>query len=163
MSRALLDEPHEELFAWLKERLTAPRQVTLVHGDFRNGNIMVSPETGLAAVLDWELAHLGDPIEDRVGAGAAVRRLQVLDGTIQVLDRTVLRREPPDGAKAQNDSRDLDTACDPAQRHRGGTGHARTQLRPRQQEAEIAASQGTNSGMTGVCTGFIVMTRAGPR
>lgn len=54
----------ELAFAWLKERLTAPRQVTLVHGDFRNGNIMVSPETGLAAVLDWELAHLGDPLED---------------------------------------------------------------------------------------------------
>ena len=54
----------ELAFAWLKERLTAPRQVTLVHGDFRNGNIMVSPESGLAAVLDWELAHLGDPLED---------------------------------------------------------------------------------------------------
>ena len=36
---------------------------TLVHGDFRNGNFIVGPE-GLRAVLDWELAHLGDPIED---------------------------------------------------------------------------------------------------
>jgi aminoglycoside phosphotransferase (APT) family kinase protein len=35
----------------------------LVHGDFRNGNLMVN-EDGLAAVLDWELAHQGDPRED---------------------------------------------------------------------------------------------------
>lgn len=35
----------------------------LVHGDFRNGNIIVGEE-GLRAVLDWELAHIGDPMED---------------------------------------------------------------------------------------------------
>jgi aminoglycoside phosphotransferase (APT) family kinase protein len=35
----------------------------LVHGDFRNGNLMVGPD-GLRGVLDWELAHLGDPMED---------------------------------------------------------------------------------------------------
>lgn len=36
---------------------------TLVHGDFRLGNLMVD-ESGLAAVLDWELTHIGDPFED---------------------------------------------------------------------------------------------------
>jgi len=35
----------------------------LVHGDFRSGNLMVD-ERGVAAVLDWELAHVGDPMED---------------------------------------------------------------------------------------------------
>ena len=35
----------------------------LVHNDFRNGNLMVTP-SGVVAVLDWELAHLGDPIRD---------------------------------------------------------------------------------------------------
>ncbi|MET1040820.1 MAG: DUF6285 domain-containing protein, partial [Acidimicrobiales bacterium] len=35
----------------------------VVHGDFRHGNLIVGPE-GLRAVLDWELAHLGDPLED---------------------------------------------------------------------------------------------------
>ncbi|GAA4477974.1 hypothetical protein GCM10023190_18560 [Enteractinococcus fodinae] len=40
----------------------APKR-TLVHGDFRLGNLMVD-ESGLAAVLDWELTHLGDPFED---------------------------------------------------------------------------------------------------
>jgi aminoglycoside phosphotransferase (APT) family kinase protein len=38
-----------------------PRRV--VHGDFRLGNLMVGPD-GLRAVLDWELAHGGDPVED---------------------------------------------------------------------------------------------------
>jgi hypothetical protein len=36
---------------------------TLVHGDVRNGNLVVDRD-GLQAVLDWELAHLGDPVED---------------------------------------------------------------------------------------------------
>lgn len=35
----------------------------LVHGDFRMGNLMVAP-TGVTAVLDWELTHVGDPVED---------------------------------------------------------------------------------------------------
>ena len=48
---------------WLKASAPTPRHTVLVHGDFRLGNLMVD-ETGLAAVLDWELAHLGDPRED---------------------------------------------------------------------------------------------------
>jgi aminoglycoside phosphotransferase (APT) family kinase protein len=49
---------------WLRERDPGPpREVTLVHGDFRHGNLIVGPG-GLRAVLDWELAHLGDPMED---------------------------------------------------------------------------------------------------
>jgi len=42
-----------------------PRVVrrTVVHGDFRTGNFIVGPE-GVRAVLDWEVAHTGDPIED---------------------------------------------------------------------------------------------------
>jgi aminoglycoside phosphotransferase (APT) family kinase protein len=35
----------------------------VVHGDFRNGNLMIGAD-GIRAVLDWELAHLGDPMED---------------------------------------------------------------------------------------------------
>jgi aminoglycoside phosphotransferase (APT) family kinase protein len=55
---------YELAFQWLRQR--APAEVgrpVLVHGDFRNGNLMVG-EDGLRAVLDWELAHLGDPMED---------------------------------------------------------------------------------------------------
>jgi len=48
---------------WLRAHLPAPRPPALVHGDFRLGNFLVGPE-GLTAVLDWELCHAGDPIED---------------------------------------------------------------------------------------------------
>jgi aminoglycoside phosphotransferase (APT) family kinase protein len=40
-----------------------PARECLVHGDFRLGNLIVS-ESGLAAVIDWELCHSGDPAED---------------------------------------------------------------------------------------------------
>jgi aminoglycoside phosphotransferase (APT) family kinase protein len=54
----------EAAFRWLKDRAPSLDKPVLVHGDFRNGNIMFDPQTGVAAVLDWELAHLGDPAED---------------------------------------------------------------------------------------------------
>jgi aminoglycoside phosphotransferase (APT) family kinase protein len=55
----------EAAFRWLEKRLPSePVTPRFVHGDFRNGNIMVDPEDGLAAVLDWELVHVGDPAED---------------------------------------------------------------------------------------------------
>jgi aminoglycoside phosphotransferase (APT) family kinase protein len=49
---------------WLREHDPGPPpETTLVHGDFRHGNLIIGPD-GLRAVLDWELAHLGDPMED---------------------------------------------------------------------------------------------------
>ena len=53
----------ELALSWLKANAPTTRQLVLVHGDFRLGNLMVD-ENGLATVLDWELAHLGDPRED---------------------------------------------------------------------------------------------------
>ena len=49
---------------WLAEHDPGPSaEVTLVHGDYRHGNLIIGPD-GVRAVLDWELAHLGDPMED---------------------------------------------------------------------------------------------------
>lgn len=49
---------------WLAAHDPGPSQrETLVHGDFRHGNLIIDP-SGVRAVLDWELAHLGDPMED---------------------------------------------------------------------------------------------------
>jgi len=49
---------------WLAEHDPGPsKEVTLVHGDFRHGNLIIGPD-GVRAVLDWELAHFGDPMED---------------------------------------------------------------------------------------------------
>lgn len=47
----------------LRDDLPPERPLAVVHGDFRVGNVVVAPD-GLRAVLDWELAHLGDPVED---------------------------------------------------------------------------------------------------
>ncbi len=48
---------------WLEDNAPQRTAPHLVHGDFRNGNFIVGPE-GIRSVLDWELAHLGDPMED---------------------------------------------------------------------------------------------------
>ncbi len=53
----------ELAFRWLDANRPASPERTLVHGDFRLGNMIVD-ESGLAAVIDWELAHIGDPMED---------------------------------------------------------------------------------------------------
>ena len=53
----------ELAFAWLDDHLPKERFGQLVHGDFRNGNFIVDTQ-GMVAVLDWEAAHLGDPLED---------------------------------------------------------------------------------------------------
>jgi aminoglycoside phosphotransferase (APT) family kinase protein len=67
--RAILDqlgEPHPAFeigFRWLEANRVGGERTVVVHGDFRNGNLIVGPD-GIRAVLDWELAHLGDPMED---------------------------------------------------------------------------------------------------
>lgn len=48
---------------WLLENMPSDFTPALVHNDFRNGNIMFS-ESGIVAVLDWEVAHIGDPMRD---------------------------------------------------------------------------------------------------
>lgn len=53
----------ELAFQWLDRNLPGPCDLTLVHGDFRNGNLVIGLD-GIRAVLDWELAHVGDPMED---------------------------------------------------------------------------------------------------
>ena len=59
-------EPHPAIeygLLWVRARLPHDREKTFCHGDFRLGNFVVS-QRGLEYVLDWEFAHLGDPVED---------------------------------------------------------------------------------------------------
>jgi aminoglycoside phosphotransferase (APT) family kinase protein len=59
-------EPHAAIelgLHWVKARLPTHREPVVVHGDWRIGNIAVD-ENGIVAVLDWEFAHLADPVED---------------------------------------------------------------------------------------------------
>ncbi|MDE0511916.1 MAG: phosphotransferase [Gammaproteobacteria bacterium] len=48
---------------WLMDHCPENTELTLVHNDFRNGNLMFTPD-GIIAVLDWEAAHIGDPMRD---------------------------------------------------------------------------------------------------
>ena len=65
-----LDELHPVLDYVIQglQDLAPPEHETaspvVVHSDIRVGNIIVDPEAGLVAILDWEIAHLGDPVED---------------------------------------------------------------------------------------------------
>ena len=66
--RMIAPEPHpafELAFRWLQTHLPqdADPPRSLVHGDFRMGNVLFGPE-GARAILDWELAHVGDAMED---------------------------------------------------------------------------------------------------
>ena len=64
LDRALDPSPAFELaLRWLAENRPTAVDPTVVHGDFRNGNLILGPD-GIRAVLDWELAHAGDPMED---------------------------------------------------------------------------------------------------
>jgi aminoglycoside phosphotransferase (APT) family kinase protein len=54
----------ELAFQHLKRHAPEPAEPVLLHGDFRNGNLIIDSEKGVAAVLDWELSHIGDPAED---------------------------------------------------------------------------------------------------
>jgi aminoglycoside phosphotransferase (APT) family kinase protein len=61
-----LGEPHpafELALRWLDRHRPPAGPTTVVHGDFRTGNLLIDAE-GVTAVLDWELVHLGDPMED---------------------------------------------------------------------------------------------------
>jgi aminoglycoside phosphotransferase (APT) family kinase protein len=57
-------EPELELvIAWLRAHAPKSAATTLVHGDFKPGNVLLQGDR-VTLVLDWETAHLGDPLED---------------------------------------------------------------------------------------------------
>ncbi|MFC6887235.1 MULTISPECIES: phosphotransferase family protein [Actinomadura] len=99
--RAVLDatgEPHPALelaLRWLDRNRPSARPPAVVHGDFRNGNLIIGPD-GVRAVLDWELAHLGDPLEDlgwlcvkawRFGAEPPVGGFGTYDQLVEAYER----------------------------------------------------------------------------
>ncbi len=50
---------------WLRRNLPpAPPKLALVHGDFRTGNFLFDGSGEIRGILDWEMAHIGDPLED---------------------------------------------------------------------------------------------------
>lgn len=65
--RADMLEPQPVLelaFNWLKRHMPPPpSRLALVHGDYRTGNFLYDRER-ITGILDWEMAHAGDPVED---------------------------------------------------------------------------------------------------
>ena len=90
-----LGQPHptfELAFRWLEaHRPTAVSEPVVVHGDYRLGNVIVGEE-GLAAVIDWELAHLGDPVEDLAWLCVPAWRFGSSKPVAGVAEREVLLR-----------------------------------------------------------------------
>lgn len=76
----------EEAVAWLRAHPRASGRLTLCHGDYRIGNVMIDRDDRLNAVFDWELAHVGDPVQDiawaalRLFRGRSPRWSHLLDG-----------------------------------------------------------------------------------
>jgi len=68
-----------EALVWLRREAPADHDVVLLHGDYRLGNWLVSragAETRLTGILDWEMVHLGDPVEDLAWCASHLWRAQ---------------------------------------------------------------------------------------
>jgi aminoglycoside phosphotransferase (APT) family kinase protein len=86
-------EPYPELelvLQWLRASPPRAQATVLVHGDFKPGNILLEG-TRIVALLDWELAHLGDPMEDLGWVTQPLRRREhIIPGEwedAQIFDR----------------------------------------------------------------------------
>lgn len=82
-----------QIAARLEERLPASQKHSLVHGDFRIGNLMFAsqPPLQLKAIFDWEMATLGDPLAD---LGYMVATYATTDSNPTVMELTSVTREP---------------------------------------------------------------------
>jgi aminoglycoside phosphotransferase (APT) family kinase protein len=63
-ARAELDLPFDRLRRALETSLPDPRPPCLVHADYHFGNLLFGPDGAVAAVLDWEIAEIGQPLVD---------------------------------------------------------------------------------------------------
>ncbi|MBI3367973.1 MAG: phosphotransferase family protein [Burkholderiales bacterium] len=76
----------EKLREWLARHLPPDNEATLVHGDYRLGNVLIAPDgPQVAAVLDWELATLGHPLAD-VGYHCLMYHLPASEGGCSDID-----------------------------------------------------------------------------
>jgi aminoglycoside phosphotransferase (APT) family kinase protein len=78
---------------WLEDhKPDEPARCSIVHGDARNGNLIVS-EAGLVGILDWEGAHIGDPMDDVAWPCTRMWRFGEDEKTVGGLARVPVLRE----------------------------------------------------------------------
>jgi aminoglycoside phosphotransferase (APT) family kinase protein len=82
----------DQVGAWLAANLPDPLPATVVHGDYRLGNMMVAPDepTRIAAVLDWEMGAIGDP---RADVGYLLATYSEPNGRVSALGSSPVTRE----------------------------------------------------------------------
>lgn len=87
--QALQPEPiAQAAIRWLRRNPPPPAQrLAIVHGDYRNGNVLHDGQGKIVAVLDWEMAHIGDPIEDLAWAMDAMWNLRDPDRAAGLIGR----------------------------------------------------------------------------
>lgn len=85
-------QPEPTLMAalrWLRRAPPPPAQrLSIVHGDYRNGNVLHNGAGRIIAVLDWEMAHIGDPLEDLAWALDPLWNLRDASRAAGLIDRT---------------------------------------------------------------------------
>jgi aminoglycoside phosphotransferase (APT) family kinase protein len=100
----------DELHAALEAHVPAGSDVAIVHGDYRLDNLLIGDGDRVTAVLDWEMATLGDPLTD-IGLLLAYQQLAHLDTGYAVADAATAPGFPDAAeitdAYAQRSGRDL--------------------------------------------------------
>ncbi len=93
---------------WLRNNPPPPPQrLCFVHGDYRSGNFLFNPQGEIKAILDWEMVHLGDPLEDLAwatdplwdGVDGTAGKMVTLEKAIEIWQRCSGLKLDPDAFK----------------------------------------------------------------
>jgi aminoglycoside phosphotransferase (APT) family kinase protein len=61
----IIDPAARGALRWMRRNPPPPAaKPAIVHGDYRSGNFLFTPDGRISAILDWEMCHIGDPLED---------------------------------------------------------------------------------------------------
>lgn len=89
----------ERGFGWLERNVPSTDVVTLVHGDYRSGNYLHDESGRITAMLDWEMAHYGDPHEDLGWAAMPYWSCEGRAGGLEHEDEMIARYERMTGSR----------------------------------------------------------------
>ena len=87
----------ERGFGWLERNIPSTDVITLVHGDYRSGNYLHDESGRITAMLDWEMAHWGDPHEDLGWAAMPYWSCEGRAGGLESEDEMIARYERETG------------------------------------------------------------------